>query len=290
MKKLLILIFALTSAYAGHNYSLNQVMVDLHDYKKPVFFCFDKDTYSNNISNSELKQFQAYIREYVKYNFSFHLENHNKPWQNIAYTQHGIEYVMVCELRIRFSVHAVLTLYYQGDNDMQWEQIYSVNYEIKKPIWGEIAESLAEKISKITKPACNCSFGDVKPVENKPGKDNSGGDKSNIVGVMKIKKYDSDWFPVEFAKVYEKKHSLGCIPTFVQVWFSESSDGSNRTTITGVSNYAGAATSVGHIDAHSISVKTGAGCGHIVYFHDRDGTYRYPRKGYLKIVAIYIGN
>ena len=150
MRIIFYFFIAINSCLVAQNYNLSQVEIDLTQYKKSVYFCFDKETYSPMFAKNDLEIFKTHIEENLKYNFIFHLENHNSSWQELARKQHGIQYSMVCKLRMSFrGLQSAVILYYQDPiRDMQWEKVFAVNFETKeeKDWIKRVSYSLSEKV------------------------------------------------------------------------------------------------------------------------------------------------
>jgi len=97
-------------------------------------------------------------------------------------------------------------------------------------------------------------------------------------------KYDSGWFAVTVATQYTRNHGLGAIPDVVQVWYSDTADGSGDVTLIASGNYAAAITTLNDLDATSIKLYTGSTA--VNYYYTSNTVYRAPTSGYLRVVAI----
>lgn len=98
--------------------------------------------------------------------------------------------------------------------------------------------------------------------------------------------YDSGWFAISTATAYTKAHSLGATPTIVQVWFSESSDGTGDVVPIGNASYnVDNNTAVVDIDATNVKLRTGNDA--VALYRDVAGTSRTRTSGYAKIIALY---
>ncbi len=96
--------------------------------------------------------------------------------------------------------------------------------------------------------------------------------------------YESSWIPVSIGNVYTVNHNLGKTPSLVQLWFSNTSDGSGDVVLAGSSNYGAYASVVNKINSTSVSFYTGT--AYVVYYNDLQKTYKYPTSGYMKVVAL----
>jgi len=100
----------------------------------------------------------------------------------------------------------------------------------------------------------------------------------------KVKVYNSGWFAVAQNKGYSKSHGLGVVPDLVQIWYSETSDGSGDVTMVGNAMWdANTCTMLSDVTASAISLW----CPHYVAdYKDSAGTRRQRTSGYLRVVAI----
>ena len=101
-----------------------------------------------------------------------------------------------------------------------------------------------------------------------------------------ITTYDSGWFAVNKATLYSKAHGLGAVPTIVQVWYSDTSDGTGDVVLT---NSPGDATGrqICVVDCDATNIKI-YGKTTVIDYYDSTGSRNYPNSGYAKIVAILI--
>lgn len=71
-------------------------------------------------------------------------------------------------------------------------------------------------------------------------------------------KYDSGWFAANTATQYARNHGLGAVPDIVQVWYSDTADGSGDVSMIGGTNYAAATTTINDVDSTSIRIHSGS--------------------------------
>jgi len=105
---------------------------------------------------------------------------------------------------------------------------------------------------------------------------------------LSILKYDSGWFAVSANTTYTKAHGLGQTPTIVQVFYSDTSDGTGDVVVvTGSDNSYGTFCheSVCDLDATNVKVRAGT---YVAAYVDSGGTTRTPTSGYAKVVALVI--
>jgi hypothetical protein len=97
-------------------------------------------------------------------------------------------------------------------------------------------------------------------------------------------KYDSGWFAANTATQYVRNHGLGSVPDIVQVWYSDTADGSGDVSMIGSTNYAAATTTINDVDSTSVRIHSGSIA--ITYYYSSASVYKAPTTGYIKIVAI----
>jgi hypothetical protein len=125
-------------------------------------------------------------------------------------------------------------------------------------------------------------------IGGKPGKDGimfpDGTVQKTAMQYSGVRKYDSGWFAVSQMTSYTKAHGLRAIPDLIQVWYSNTPDGSGDVVLIGSPAFSGdrPAYIVG-VDETSITLRSQT---YIAIYHDADGAVRGPRSGYIKIVAI----
>ena len=104
-----------------------------------------------------------------------------------------------------------------------------------------------------------------------------------------IKKYDSGWYAVAVNTTYTKAHGLGAVPTTVQVFYSDTSDGSGDVASVAHPFGAGGSdnASLCEMDATNIKVRTG---NNVAYYRDASGAAKSPTSGYHKIVALLVAD
>lgn len=125
-------------------------------------------------------------------------------------------------------------------------------------------------------------------VAGKPGKDGimfpDGTVQKTAMQFAGIQKYDSGWFTVSQLTTYTKAHGLKAIPDLVQVWYSNTPDGTGDVVLIGSPAFSGdrPAYVVG-LDETSITLRSQT---YVALYCDADGIVRGPIKGFVKIVAI----
>lgn len=99
--------------------------------------------------------------------------------------------------------------------------------------------------------------------------------------------YDSGWFSATIATQYNHNHGLGAVPDVVQIYWSNTADGSGDVTMVGNNNYSGPTAQVNHVDATSVGVYSGR--SYMTYLVKQNGGYSAPTTGYLRIIAYKAG-
>ena len=104
-----------------------------------------------------------------------------------------------------------------------------------------------------------------------------------------VSKYDSGWFAVSAATTYTKAHGLGAVPDIVQVYWSDTNNGSGTYNwVSLLNNYTSSYSCwIAGMDTTSIKIRTGASYTYV--FVDANGTYKYGNGGYYRIIAIKVG-
>lgn len=125
-------------------------------------------------------------------------------------------------------------------------------------------------------------------IGGKPGKDGimfpDGTVQKTAMQYAGIQKYDSGWFAVSQVTTYTKAHGLRAIPDFVQVWYSNTPDGSGDVVLIGSPAFGGdRPIYVIGVDETSITLRSQA---YVTVYCDANGVARAPTKGYVKIVAL----
>jgi len=83
---------------------------------------------------------------------------------------------------------------------------------------------------------------------------------------------------------YTKAHGLRAIPDLVQVWYSNTPDGSGDVVLIGSPAFGGdRPVYVVGLDETSITLRSQAYAG---VYYNADGAVRVPTKGYVKIIAL----
>ena len=99
-----------------------------------------------------------------------------------------------------------------------------------------------------------------------------------------IQKYDSGWFAVSQVTTYTKAHGLKAVPDIVQVWYSDTPDGTGDVVLIGSPAFGGdRPVYVIDMDKTNITLRAQA---YIAVYYDANGVVRSSRSGYVKIVAI----
>ena len=99
-----------------------------------------------------------------------------------------------------------------------------------------------------------------------------------------IQKYDSGWFAVSQMTTYTKAHALAATPDIVQVWYSDTPDGSGNVVLIGSPAFGGdRPVYVIDIDETNITLRAQA---YVAIYSDASGVVRAPRSGYVKIIAL----
>ena len=105
---------------------------------------------------------------------------------------------------------------------------------------------------------------------------------------LHIEKYDSGWFAATVTTPYTKIHGLSGVPSIVQVFYSDTSDGSGDVVSLSFSPYGEggwAASACVDLDATNIVHRTGTA---LAFYYDKNGVQHQKTTGYLKIVGFYI--
>lgn len=125
----------------------------------------------------------------------------------------------------------------------------------------------------------------VDKLQTKVGKDSSAVTTSiDYKLTNKVQVYNSGWFAVAQNTAYSKSHGLGVMPDLVQVWYSETSDGSGDVTLVGNAMWdASACAMVSDITATAVTVWCPT---YIADYKDSSGTRRQRTSGYLRMVAV----
>jgi hypothetical protein len=98
--------------------------------------------------------------------------------------------------------------------------------------------------------------------------------------------YDSGWFAVSNNTTYTKAHGLGVFPTVLNVYYSDTADGSGDVVLVGNGMWnASAVSMVCDVDATYIKVRCPA---FVVDYLDASGVRHYPTTGYMKVTAILV--
>ena len=108
----------------------------------------------------------------------------------------------------------------------------------------------------------------------------SGGSSGESIDV-----FDSGWFRVDKAMLYTKPHGLSGIPQFIDIYFSDTSDGSGDV-IQGDVLWSGENTGLVDVDVTNIKIR---GQVHSANYYDSDGVRQTVDTGYAKITAMYVG-
>ena len=99
-----------------------------------------------------------------------------------------------------------------------------------------------------------------------------------------INTYDSGWFAVTGDTTYTKAHGLGNLPFIVQLWVSDTSDGSGRVVSgTVVGGIDGKGMNIVDVDNTNIKIRTHSW---IVSVYDANGVQWAPDNAYAKIKAM----
>lgn len=103
---------------------------------------------------------------------------------------------------------------------------------------------------------------------------------------LSLAKYDSGWFAVSTNTTYSKAHGLGAVPTFINVLYSDTADGSGDVVGVGTSTQGGDnSTMICDVDDTYIKLR----CPYyIADYQDAGGVHRIPRSGYLKVTALLV--
>lgn len=105
-----------------------------------------------------------------------------------------------------------------------------------------------------------------------------------------VKKYDSGWFWVPAVdKIHTRAHKFkdaggdGVIPDIIQVWYSDTFNGSGDVVLTGVANYDARCTMIYDVDSTDIAIRIGK--NRLVEYRNSLGVQLSPTSGWIKIVA-----
>ena len=95
--------------------------------------------------------------------------------------------------------------------------------------------------------------------------------------------YDSGWMAVTRNTTYTLNHGLGKVPTIVEMWFSDTADGSGRVVVGpyGETNALG----MNFVDIDDTSLKIRA-TTFLCNVYDENGALWQPQSGYVRIKAI----
>lgn len=111
----------------------------------------------------------------------------------------------------------------------------------------------------------------------------------NSITSTQLKTYDSGWFAVSTGITYTKAHGLGSLPFMVQLWFSDTSDGSGMVVpLSGASDYAPhvwADSNLTIVDVDSVGIKIRGQSGFINVIN-ASGVGKHLTSGYARIKAI----
>jgi len=101
-----------------------------------------------------------------------------------------------------------------------------------------------------------------------------------------VQKYDSGWFSASAGTTYTKAHGLGAVPDIVELWYSDTSDGSGDVVVGGqLYSYARYGAKVVDIDDTEVKVRART---YLAAYYNADGTAKTPTSGYLKVKAILL--
>jgi len=105
---------------------------------------------------------------------------------------------------------------------------------------------------------------------------------------LHIEKYDSGWFAAAVGTSYVKAHGLSGVPTFVQVYYSDTSDGSGdyvsiSQQLFGAGGWS--ASPVVDMDATNLTHRTGTA---LAFYYDKNAQQQQKTTGYLRIIALRI--
>ncbi len=165
------------------------------------------------------------------YNITFKIYNAETAgtllWQETqtgVVVQKGVFSILlgsVTALNLPFDTQYYLAIQVGADSEMSPRQrITSAGYAIR----AEESEKLGGKQSSEYALAADIT---VAPTANKAVKL----DANAKLPLSALKVYDSGWFAVSVGNSYTKTHSLGTTKVLMQLWFSQSADGSNAVQI-----------------------------------------------------------
>jgi hypothetical protein len=112
---------------------------------------------------------------------------------------------------------------------------------------------------------------------------------NNTIESSKLKTYDSGWFAVTTGVTYTKAHGLASLPFMVQLWFSNTVDGSGDIVLMAASTdyapsvWADTNITVVGMDINNIKIRGG---GAIANYIDANGVGKRVTSGYARIKAI----
>ena len=96
--------------------------------------------------------------------------------------------------------------------------------------------------------------------------------------------YDSGWFPVDVDTTYTKPHGLGDVPFMVQLWISDTLDGSGRVVVGGVvGGWDSKGVNIVDVDSTNIKIRAHSW---FVGVYDADGVKWEPSSAHARIKAI----
>ena len=96
-----------------------------------------------------------------------------------------------------------------------------------------------------------------------------------------MSRYDSGWFAVTQSTVYTKVHGLGAIPSIVQLWYSNTEDGSGDVVPIG-NGMNGAVNGIIDVNATNIVMRT---ANAMATYYDTGGSAQNPFQGYWRVQA-----
>lgn len=112
----------------------------------------------------------------------------------------------------------------------------------------------------------------------------------NSITSTKLKTYDSGWFAVSVNTLYTKSHSLGSVPFMIQVWFSDTADGTGDVVQcdSPAFDYAPSKWNYSplHIVDSDISSIQISSSGILIHYTDKNRTDKALSTGYARIKAI----
>jgi len=112
-------------------------------------------------------------------------------------------------------------------------------------------------------------------------------------GKFGLEVYDSGWFAVTGDVTYTKNHGFGEEPFMVELWFSESIDGSSGVILRSSTDYdyaphVWANSMLSIIDVNSVDIKIRSSGPYLAMYEDSAGVSKTPNVGYARIKAIKI--